>query len=103
MTRRFFHKMGLSTVVAGPFAASMTSGRGELSEAPVRSAKPVKAGARPDPYFTRPEDFQDVSRGKPVPHSLPEEKKREVGLTRETWKLEVISDPDEPGHDSASS
>src|SRR6185436_13827516 len=37
--------------------------------------------------------FRDVSRGKPVPHSLPDEKKSEVGLTRETWKLEVISDP----------
>ena len=33
----------------------------------------------------------------PLPHSLPEEKKREVGLTRETWKLEVISDPEQPG------
>jgi hypothetical protein len=27
---------------------------------------------------------------------LPTEKKRDVGLTRETWKLEVISDPDNP-------
>jgi len=27
---------------------------------------------------------------------LPDAKKREVGLTRETWKLEVISDPDNP-------
>ena len=31
-----------------------------------------------------------------MPHSLPDDKKREVGLTRETWKLEVISDPDNP-------
>src|SRR5262249_44749503 len=27
---------------------------------------------------------------------LPEEQKRKVGLTRETWKLEVISDPEYP-------
>jgi DMSO/TMAO reductase YedYZ molybdopterin-dependent catalytic subunit len=27
---------------------------------------------------------------------LPAEKKREVGLTRETWKLEVVSDPENP-------
>ena len=37
-----------------------------------------------------------MSRGKPVPHSLPLEKKKEVGLTRETWKLEIISDPENP-------
>ena len=49
-----------------------------------------------EPYFTPPENFRDVSRGKPMPHSLPEEKKREVGLHRETWKLEVISDPENP-------
>lgn len=45
-------------------------------------------------YLTRPDDFYDVSRGKPVPHSLLDQKKREVGLTRDTWRLEVISDAD---------
>jgi DMSO/TMAO reductase YedYZ molybdopterin-dependent catalytic subunit len=47
-------------------------------------------------YLTLPEKFQDVSRGKPLPHSLSDEKKRAVGLTRETWRLEVISDPEHP-------
>ena len=56
----------------------------------------AKAVDKIGPYFTPQEDFQDVSRGKPVPHSLPDEKKREVGLTRETWKLEVVSDPNHP-------
>ena len=46
--------------------------------------------------MTPPDKFQDVSRGKPLPHSLPDEKKREVGLTRESWRLEVISDPEQP-------
>jgi DMSO/TMAO reductase YedYZ molybdopterin-dependent catalytic subunit len=49
-----------------------------------------------EPYFTPQPDFRDVSRGKPLPHSLPEEQKRKVGLRRETWKLEVIADPDNP-------
>jgi len=49
-----------------------------------------------EPYFTPQEKFRDVSRGKPLPHSLSEEKKRQAGLTRETWKLEVISDPEQP-------
>jgi DMSO/TMAO reductase YedYZ molybdopterin-dependent catalytic subunit len=47
-------------------------------------------------YFTALDKFQDVSRGTPLPHSLPDEKKTEVGLTRETWKLEVISDKENP-------
>lgn len=55
-----------------------------------------KGGVRPDPYFTPAEDFRDVSRGKPLPHSLPEEKQREVGLTRETWQLEVLADAAQP-------
>ena len=52
--------------------------------------------AKLEPYFTPPEKFRDVSRGKPLPHSLPERRSGEVGLTRETWKLEVISDPGHP-------
>jgi hypothetical protein len=47
-------------------------------------------------YFTPQDEFRDVSRGKPLPHSLPAERKREVGLTRDTWRLEVLSDPDHP-------
>ncbi len=48
----------------------------------------------PEPYLTPQEKFRDVSRGKPLPHRLPPEKRREVGLDRETWRLEVVSDPD---------
>lgn len=56
----------------------------------------VEALAKLEPYFTPQREFRDVSRGKPLPHSLPEEKKREVGLTRDSWSLEVIADPDHP-------
>ena len=49
-----------------------------------------------EPYFSPQEKFRDVSRGKPLPHSLSDQKKRKVGLTRENWKLEVVSDPDHP-------
>ncbi len=54
------------------------------------------AVARLDSYMTPQEKFQDVSRGDPLPHSLPDEKKHAVGLARDTWKLEVISDLDHP-------
>jgi DMSO/TMAO reductase YedYZ molybdopterin-dependent catalytic subunit len=49
-----------------------------------------------EPFFTPQDEFRDVSRGKPVPHSLDEETRRTVGLTRETWSMDVISDPDHP-------
>jgi DMSO/TMAO reductase YedYZ molybdopterin-dependent catalytic subunit len=49
-----------------------------------------------EPYFTPQSQFRDVSRGKPLPHSLSDDQKRAVGLTRETWQLEVVSDPDHP-------
>src|SRR5262245_7976518 len=49
-----------------------------------------------EPYFTSQDQFRDVSRGKPVPHSLSDERKGQVGLTRETWRLEVVPDPDHP-------
>ena len=46
--------------------------------------------------LTVQDEFQDVSRGNPKPHSLPEDQKKQVGLTRDTWSLDVLSDPDNP-------
>ena len=90
LTRRYF--MGLVTaggLVSGANALAVTQENN-------KKVKPEKAGARPEPYFTPSMNFRDVSRGKPLPHSLPDEKKREVGLTRDTWRLEVMADPDHP-------
>ena len=47
-------------------------------------------------YLTLPETFGTVERGTPLPYTHPPEKLREVGMTRETWKLEVVADPDAP-------
>ena len=91
LTRRYLLKLGMLGAVAS--GAGITLGE---EKEPVPPNKPEKAGVRPDPYFTPPSEFRDVSRGKPLPHSLSEEKRREVGLTRETWRLEVISDPENP-------
>jgi DMSO/TMAO reductase YedYZ molybdopterin-dependent catalytic subunit len=87
-----------------PAAAALTAAAGlrmPEAEAEPRPSEPLPAElARAvegiEPYLFPQERFGDVSRGNPVPHSLPEEKKREVGLTRETWKLEVIADPEQP-------
>ncbi len=87
LSRRFF----LRCCVAGAAGSAL----------PVGAADTLPAELTPvleklEPYFTSPEKFGDVSRGKPLPHSLSEEKRREVGLTRETWQLDVVSDPENP-------
>ena len=89
LTRRFFLRAG----VAGSALATFWP---LTSRAEPPTPELAKAIESLEPFFTPPEDFRDVSRGKPLPHSLPDEKKAEVGLTRETWKLEVVSDPDNP-------
>src|SRR4051794_29388305 len=95
LTRRYFLGMGVAGAALTQISLPAGSAEPEDSK-PKKPAKPAKAGARSDPYFTAAANFQDVSRGKPVPHTLNEEQRREVGLTRETWKLEVIADPDKP-------
>jgi hypothetical protein len=88
-TRRYFLRLGTVGVAALkllPVMAQADSTAPELARA-------IEAL---EPYFTPAEKFRDVSRGKPLPHALSAERKRAVGLTRETWKLEVISDPENP-------
>ena len=38
--------------------------------------------------------FYNVERGEPPPYQLPLEKRLEIGMERETWKLEIIADPE---------
>src|SRR5207237_8366731 len=87
-TRRSFLGAGAAWAAAG-----WATGAAHAGGPPPELAEAVRGL---EPYFTRPAEFQDVSRGKPVPHSLPEEKRKQVGLTRETWRLEVVPDPDHP-------
>lgn len=89
LTRRFFLNLGVlgATALA---TASRTARANELAP------ELADAIGKLESLLTPPAKFRDVSRGKPLPHSLPEEKKAEVGLTRETWRLEVISDTEQP-------
>jgi DMSO/TMAO reductase YedYZ molybdopterin-dependent catalytic subunit len=98
LTRRYFLRLGAVGAAAAIWPSRAVQAADPPAEPaqPAKHAKPDKAGAKQDPYFTPAEDFKDVSRGKPLPHTLSDEKKREVGLTRDTWKLEVISDPEKP-------
>jgi DMSO/TMAO reductase YedYZ molybdopterin-dependent catalytic subunit len=44
------------------------------------------------PFLTAPTEFVDVSRGNPKPWSLEGEARAKARLTRETWRLEIVSD-----------
>jgi DMSO/TMAO reductase YedYZ molybdopterin-dependent catalytic subunit len=89
LTRRFFLSLG----VAGTAALSTVHLRAQSTP---RDPKLQAAIDQLETWLTSPDKFRDVSRGNPLPHSLPEETKTQVGLTRETWKLEVIADADNP-------
>jgi len=87
LTRRHFIRLGAGGMAAlglWPLAGSSEPPAPELA----------KLLQELEPYFTSQEKFHDVSRGKPLPHSLSEDKKRNAGMTRDTWKLEVVSDPE---------
>ncbi len=85
LTRRFFLGCGAATAAG----LSVSTARAEPPEL-------TRVLSKLEPYFTPPAEFQDVSRGTPLPHKLSAAKKREVGMHRDTWTLEVLSDPDNP-------
>jgi DMSO/TMAO reductase YedYZ molybdopterin-dependent catalytic subunit len=88
-TRRRFLRMG----AGGAAASAVWPVAGQTEALAPELARAVESL---EPYFTPQEKFRDVSRGRPLPHSLSDESKRAAGLTRETWKLEVLSDPENP-------
>ena len=45
-------------------------------------------------YLTPSSDFRNVERHQPLPYKLPREQRLELGLERDTWQLEILSDPD---------
>ncbi len=93
VSRRFFLGLG----AAGPLAWSRIASAVQAApQTKDRDPRLAAALAQLESWLTESDNFRDVSRGKPVPHSLPEEKKAEVGITRDTWRLEVVSDPNNP-------
>src|SRR4051812_17852617 len=89
LTRRFLLQLG----GVGAAAAAMLPNTARGAEV---TPELQQAIAKLEPFFTPAAEFRDVSRGNPVPHKLSDAKKAEVGLTRETWQLEVISDSEQP-------
>jgi len=90
LTRRYFLSLGGTALVAQQLLPSIGSAaEGNLNPE-------VQELIRSLEYLTKPDSFGTVERGTPLPYTLPSEKLRDVGLTRETWKLEVIADPAAP-------
>lgn len=86
LSRRFFLGMGL----AGSAGLAASSLLGADSPPPAV----LQEAVRQLEYLTPLDKFRMYGRGNPPPHTLPVEKLREAGLTRDTWQLEVVPDPE---------
>ena len=89
LTRRYFLKIGLASA---PAVTLLPQGVAAIEKVTELEA----VIAQLESYLTKQGDFKDVSRGDPIPHSLSAEERQQVGLTQETWSLEVTSDPEHP-------
>lgn len=87
LTRRYFMRCGTAGVAA-MCSLPMFANAADRDPALQEAIDGIES------WLTIPDEFRDVSRGNPKPHSLDEAKRKEVGLTRDTWKLEVVADPD---------
>ena len=90
LSRRFFLRLGAAGAASLPLVPWMASAAEAMAD-PALASLISKLE-----YLTLPEKFGTVERGTPLPYTHPIEKLREVGMTRETWKLEVVADPDAP-------
>jgi hypothetical protein len=66
LTRRYFLRMG----VAGAALAGLWP---DSARSDPRGPELAEAIAKLEPYFTPLDEFRDVSRGNPLPHSLPQD------------------------------
>jgi DMSO/TMAO reductase YedYZ molybdopterin-dependent catalytic subunit len=85
VTRRYFLQLGaagMAGLVVSPLWAQDSQSDRLLAEAIAQLE-----------YLTPEAKFAGGGRGNPPPYKLTPEERREVGLARETWQLEVIADP----------
>lgn len=81
-SRRAALRLGVGSLAVGAF-----------SDLPCAAAEaPTEASPTARPFFTPAKDFQDVSRGDPLPHRLRGEALVKAGLTPETWRLEIVAE-----------
>lgn len=86
LTRRYFVRLGASGVVLPSLANIACSDQPNTAQLDALIAELE--------YLTLPAEFRAVERGDPLPYTLPPDQLREAGLEPESWKLEVVGDPD---------
>jgi len=100
MSRSEALKKMATVAVAVPFIRNTADTIGISDIQPDRSARkilkhPVLSKAISElEYLTPADKFIVQRRGNPVLTEIPQEKLSLIGLTRETWKLEIIADPE---------
>ncbi len=82
-----------ATAFAGGLAGSTPAADAQGAVPATAAATPPAAPAFPHPLLTKADDFNDVSRGNPKPHSLTGDALTQARLTAETWRLEIVTDP----------
>ena len=85
LTRRYFLQLGAIGAAAG-----LTAAQGRAAERDPQ----LQALVDQLQYLTPQPDFGTVERGDPLPYTLPPDALSAAGLVRETWRLEVMADPD---------
>jgi DMSO/TMAO reductase YedYZ molybdopterin-dependent catalytic subunit len=58
----------------------------------VSANPPAREAENARPFLTPGKDFRDVSRGKPVPHTLKGDALVQARLTPESWRLEILAE-----------
>ncbi|HKS38254.1 MAG TPA: molybdopterin-dependent oxidoreductase [Verrucomicrobiae bacterium] len=80
-----------ATTLAGRLC-STTRAADATAPSPAKTAPSKPAGsAYPHPFLTPADEFRDVSRGDPKPHTLTGNALVQARLTPETWRLEIIA------------
>ncbi len=79
-TRRDLLRVAAANLIVPRVAGSTAAGEPTPADPPSR------------PLLTPGKDFQDVSRGNPIPHTLKGEALVNARLTAETWRLEIVAE-----------
>ncbi len=96
LSRRCFLGLGAAGAAAMSGIAGEADAVADAGAGGERDERVAAAVGGLESWLTAQGAFRDVSRGKPVPHTLSEEERARVGMTRETWRLEVVGDADHP-------
>ena len=92
LSRRAFMR-ATSVLAATALAGELAGGTPAATAQDAAAAATKPSAPAPRPLLTKAEDFYDVSRGNPKPHTLTGHALTQARLTAETWRLEITADP----------